>query len=114
MANKSQTGVGLVDASVTLTGSSQQLMAQNNTRGALLIQNIGNANIGLAFAPLSAYSTVDGTLLTTPSVTASIGAAGTLTIVPGGSYEPDGGFIPMNAIFVIGTASQIVTAYQSS
>ncbi len=108
MANKSQTGLGYVDASVTLTGSSQQLMAQNLTRGALMIQNVSSANsVGLAFAALTEPGQPAAT------ATASIGASGTFTLAAGNSFAPSGGSIPVNAIFVIGTASQIVTAIQS-
>ncbi len=107
MANKSQTGVGLKDASIaSLTGSSQLLMHQNMQRGALLIMNVGNANIGIAFGPL----TEDGS---DGAATAAIGSGGTYTIAPNGSYEPDGGFIPCNAIWVIGTAGQAVSACES-
>lgn len=113
MANKSQTGIGITDRSLTLTGSSQQLMAQNATRGALQIMNVGSANIAIAFASL-VEPDLYGNLVPAPTATASIAAAGSYTIVPGGSYEPDGGFIPTNAIFVIGTASQVVSAFESS
>jgi hypothetical protein len=104
VANKGSSSVGLVDASISsLSGSSQLLIAENNTRTGLLIMNVGTDNIGIAFAPLG-----DGV------ATAAIGSAGTYTLVPGRAYEPDGGFVPSNAIYVIGTAGQPVTASWSA
>lgn len=103
MANKGSSSVGLVDASISsLSGSSQLLIAENNTRTGLLIMNTGINNIGIAFAPLGG------------TATAALGVAGTYTIVPNGSYEPDGGFVPSNAIYIIGTAGQPVTASWSA
>ena len=103
MANKGSSSVGLVDASISsLSGSSQLLVAENNTRTGLLIMNVGSANIGIAFAPLGG------------TATAAIGSAGTYTLVPGRAYEPDGGFVPSNAIYVIGTAGQPVTCSWSA
>lgn len=102
MANKSSSNVGLIDSSLTLSGSSQILMTENQTRGAVLIMNTGSANIGIAFAALGG------------TATAAIGSAGTYTIVPNGSYiGGEGGFVPVNAIYVIGTAAQPVTASQT-
>jgi hypothetical protein len=99
LANKGSSSVGLVDASISsLSGSSQLLIAENNTRTGLLIMNVGTANIGIAFAPLGG------------TATAAIGSAGTYTLIPGRAYEPDGGFVPSNAIYIIGTAGQPVTA----
>ena len=103
MANKSSSNVGLVDKSIaSLSGSSELLMAENETRGALLIMNTGTNNIGIAFAPLGG------------TATAAIGSAGTYTLVPGRAYEPDGGFVPSNAIYVIGTLGQPVTCSWSA
>lgn len=103
MANKSSTSVALIDKSISsLSGSSQLLMAENQTRGAVLIMNTGTSNIGIAFATLGS------------TATAAIGSAGTYTLVPGGSYVGgDGGFVPVNAIYVIGTAGQPVTASET-
>ena len=103
MANRGSSSVGLVDASISsLSGSSQLLIAENNTRTGLLIQNVGSASVGIAFAALGS------------TATATIGSAGTYTLVAGAFYEPDGGFIPSNAIYVIGTAAQPVTASWSA
>jgi hypothetical protein len=103
MANKSSSNVGLVDKSISsLSGSSQLLMAENETRGALYIMNTGLANIGVAFAPIGG------------TAAAALGAGGTYTIVPNGSLTAgDGGFIPTNAIYIIGTAGQPVTASET-
>lgn len=79
----------------SMSGSSQQLMAANSSRRQLIVQNTGSSNIGI--------NPTGGT--------ASIGAAGTLTLVPGGSYYPR---IPtLSAVTVIGTASQPVYAEES-
>ena len=91
---------GLVsDKSITsLSGSSETLLAQNMQRSFLLIVNTGNANIGVNLA----------------GGTAAIGGTGTVTIVANGSliFE-DAGFIPGNAINVIGTAAQPVCCYEA-
>ena len=103
LANKSQTGEYYVDSSIaSLSGSSQLLLAEQPSRGALLIMNIGNANIGIAFAAPQA------------TATAAIGSSGTFTLAPGVSFEPDGGVIPLNAVYVIGTAGQPVTCVYSN
>jgi hypothetical protein len=103
MANKASSNVGLVDKSIaSLSGSSQLLMAENETRGALYIMNVGSSNIGIAFAPIGS------------TATAAIGSSGTYTLVPNGSLTAgDGGFVPVNAIYVIGTAGQPVTASET-
>ena len=103
MANKSSSNVGLIDKSISsLSGSSQLLMAENETRGAVMIMNTGTDDIGIAFAPIGG------------TATAAIGSGGTYTIVPKGSYiGGDGGFVPVNAISVIGTAGQPVTASET-
>ena len=100
MANKSSSNVGLVDKSISsLSGSSELLMSENETRGAIHIMNTGSSNIGIAFAPIGG------------SITAAIGGAGTYTLVPNGSYTAgDGGFVPVNANYVIGSAGQLVAA----
>lgn len=103
LANKSQSGVFLVDASIaSLSGSSELLMAEHPSRGELIIQNAGSENIGVAFAAPGA------------TATAAIGGAGTLTLFPGGVYTPAGGAIPLNAVYVIGTAGQPVAAYYAN
>ena len=104
MANKASSNVGLVDKSISsLSGSSQLLMAENETRGALYIMNVGSSNIGIAFAPIGSTATA-----------AAIGSSGTYTLVPNGSLTAgDGGFVPVNAIYVIGTAGQPVTASET-
>ena len=107
MANKASTGIGIRDKSIALSGSSQLLMAQNTDRAAMVIENIGNANIGIVLAPL----TEDGS---NGAGTAAIGTAGTYTIVPTGSWTMgDGGFIHLGAVYVIGTAAQPVSAFES-
>lgn len=103
MANKSASGVYLVESTITtLSGSSQLLFAENPSRGYLLIENNGNANIGIRLAPPGS------------TATAATGSSGTITLVPTGSYEPGGGAIPLNAIYIIGTAGQPVTALQTA
>ena len=98
MANKSQSGAYYVDSSISsLSGSSQLLLAEQPSRGGLLIMNVGNANIGIAFAAAGG------------TATAAIGSAGTYTMAPGQSFLPNGGIIPTNAIYVIGTSGQPVS-----
>jgi hypothetical protein len=77
------------------SGSSQQIMAANASRHQLIIQNIGNANCGV--------NPTGGT--------AAIGSAGTLTLLPAGSYQPR---IPtLSAVTVICTAGQPIYAEEN-
>lgn len=70
------------------SGASEQIAAANASRKGLIIQNTGNANCGV--------NPTGGT--------AAIGGAGTLTLLPSGSYQPR---IPtLSAITVICTAGQ--------
>lgn len=72
----------------SVTGASQTMMAANASRHSLTVQNIGNANCGV--------NPTGGT--------AAIGGAGTLTLVPQGSYQPR---IPtLSAVTIICTAGQ--------
>ena len=83
--------VTVADYSITsLSGSSQSLLAKDGTRSYLLIQNTGNANVGVNLA----------------GGTAAIGGTGTITLVPNGSLTFNIDSIPANAINVIGTAGQ--------
>lgn len=104
MANKSQTTAGLRDVSVTVAATWTRVCAedQGGTRSVLLMMNTGTHNMGIYFAPI-------GNNNTTPTPV-GIGTAGVYTMVPNGSYEPDGGFIPQNEVWVIGTASDVLTA----
>lgn len=83
--------VGITPTDHTITsasGASQQIMAANASRHSLTIQDTGNANCGV--------NPTGGTAL--------IGGAGTLTLLPGGSYTPR---VPtLSAITVICTAAQ--------
>ena len=80
------------DASITsLSGSSQTALAKNGNRQFLLIENTGNANIGVNLT----------------GGTAAIAGTGTITIVANGSLLLDH-VIPQNAITVIGTTGQPV------
>lgn len=84
-------GLGITPTDRTITsasGSSQQLMAANASRHSLTIENSGNANCGV--------NPTGGT--------AAIGGAGTLTLVPLGSYTPR---VPtLSAVTVICTSGQ--------
>lgn len=85
------------DYSITsLSGSSQQLMAQSMTRSFLCIVNTGSSNIGVNIA----------------GGTAAIGGTGTITIVPNGSLILDT-VVVGNLINVIGTSGQPVCAIAS-
>jgi len=82
-------GITPTDRTITsATGASQQMMAANAARHSLLIENTGNANCGV--------NPTGGT--------AAIGGAGTLTLVPNGSYQPR---VPtLTAVTVICAAAQ--------
>lgn len=82
-------GITPTDRTITsASGASQQIMASNTGRHSLTIQNTGNANCGV--------NPTGGT--------AAIGGAGTLTLVPNGSYSPR---VPtLSAVTVICTAGQ--------
>jgi hypothetical protein len=85
-----QTGTFTDKTKTSLSGSSETLIASNSSRKKIIIQNTGNANVGINLA----------------GGAASIGAAGTLTLVPYGSYESGPDFVTTAAITVIGTAGQ--------
>lgn len=86
--------VFLLDCSIaSLTGASQALVPQDMTRKFILIENIGNANIGV--------NPTGGT--------AAIGTAGTLTIAAGATQTFNSASVPGNAMTVIGTSAQPVT-----
>ena len=90
--------VFLADYSITsLTGSSQTLVGKDMSRSFIMIQNTGNANVGV--------NLVGGT--------AAIGGAATFTLVPNGSmtFNIDG--VPGNAITVIGTSGQSLACVAS-
>jgi hypothetical protein len=89
-------GITPTDRTIASTsGSSQTLMAANASRHSLTIENTGNANCGV--------NPTGGT--------ASIGAAGTLTLAPLGSYTPR---IPtLSAMTVICTAAQPIYAMRT-
>jgi len=89
-------GITPTDRTITsATGSSQTVAASNASRHSLIIQNTGNANCGI--------NPTGGT--------ASIGGAGTLTLVPNGSYQPR---IPtLTAITAICTAGQPLYAEEN-
>lgn len=105
MGNKSSTSIGLLDVSITVSATWQRVAAEDPSRGALELMNVGSNNMGVYFAPA-------GNNNTAPAPT-GIGSKGVHTLVPTGSYEPDGGFIPFNEIWVIGTASDNLTAFVS-
>lgn len=89
-------GITPTDRTVTsATGASQTVMAANASRHSLIIQNTGNANCGV--------NPTGGT--------AVIGGAGTLTLLPGGSYQPR---IPtLSAVTAICTAAQPLYAEEN-
>lgn len=109
MSNKSQTGLGLTDASVTFSASATwtQVAKEDAERGALLLMNVGGSNMGVFFAPLGG---IGGVPNTAPSISATTGTSGVYTLVSNGSYEPDGGFVPNNEVWAFGTSTQVLTA----
>lgn len=95
----------LRDNSITsLSGSSQAALPQNGNRQFLLIENTGNANIGVNFVGPATGGTQGGGV----GNVAAIGGTGTITIVPNGSILLDR-VVPQNPVNVIGTAAQSVT-----
>lgn len=88
-------GITPTDRTVTsATGASQTLMSALATRKGLVIENTGNANCGINLT----------------GGTAAIGGAGTMTLVPFGSYGPT---IPtLSAITAICTAGQPLYAHE--
>lgn len=90
------TGLDLIDKSiVSLSGSSQTLVAANESRQVLIIMNTSAAdNIGVNLA----------------GGTAAIGGTGTITLEPYGSIVLDT-FVPTGQINVIGTSGQPVVCY---
>lgn len=112
MSNKSQTNVGLKDYSATMTGSPVKVIAEDQTRGALLLMNCAAHDILIYFAPL-------GNNGVAPTITA--GAAGVYCLgaasaagKQGGSFEPDGGYIPTNEIWASGTNSDVLVCSASA
>jgi hypothetical protein len=89
-------GITPTDRTITsATGSSQTVMAANASRHSLTVVNTGNANCGI--------NPTGGT--------AVIGGAGTLTLVPFGSYTPR---IPtLSAVTAICTSGQPLYANES-
>ncbi len=75
----------LLDESTTISGASAQIIAadQFSARRYLIIQNVCAVNIGLS------------------SGTAVIGAAGTVTLFPGGSIEFRDAYVPQGAFNAI-------------
>lgn len=91
-------GLGITPTDRTITsasGSSQQIMAANASRHSLTIVNTGSANCGV--------NPTGGT--------AAIGGAGTITLVPTGSYTPR---VPtLSAVTVICTSTQPIYGDES-
>lgn len=86
-------GTTPTDRTITsATGASQQIMGANLSRHSLTIENTGNANCGV--------NPTGGT--------ASIGGAGTLTLLPFGAYTPR---VPtLSAVTIICSAGQPIYA----
>lgn len=88
---------GLTDRSTASLGtSSTQLVAANAQRKYLIIENVGTVNIGCSYT------------------TAVIGGAGTVTLVPNGSWTFEGNFIYTGAIKCIAASgsSNVVTIFE--
>jgi hypothetical protein len=95
VSNLPATQGAYTDRSLALTGVSQNLMPANAARRFLLISNIAGNNIGVNLT----------------GGTAAIGSAGTMTITPGNFLRIDN-FPPNGIVTIIGTAADIVTAYE--
>jgi hypothetical protein len=79
---------------LSLSGSSQQLVAADETRVYLFIQNTGNANVGVNIA----------------GGAAALLGTGTATLIPNASWTFDIS-IPLGPVTVIGTAGQPLVCF---
>lgn len=101
MSGKATTGVFLVDKTVTQTGSSILAAAENPTRSALVIQNIGSNGCSIVFAPAGG------------TATASAGGSGCVYLAANTFWIGPVGAVPCNAVYTIGTASDKLVVYES-
>lgn len=101
MAGKASSGVFLVDKTVTQTGSSILAVAENATRSALTIQNIGAADCSIVFAPAGG------------TATASAGGSGCIVLAPKSFWVGPVGAVPCNAVYTIGTTNDKLVVYES-
>lgn len=89
-------GAVYVDRSIaSLTGASEMLMTANSGRKVAFIQNVSANNMGVNLT----------------GGTAAVGGAGTVTLIPGAALTLDSN-CPQNAITIIGTAADVVTAFE--
>lgn len=112
MANKSQSNGLLKDFSATMTGSPVKVIVEDPARSALLMMNCSAHDILIYFAPA-------GNAGVAPTITAGAAnvyclAAASSAGKQGGSYEPDGGFIPTNEIWAQGTNTDILVVSASA
>ena len=101
MAGKASSGFFLVDKPVTQTGSSILAVAENATRSALTIQNIGTAGCSIVFAPAGG------------TATASAGGSGCIYLAPNTFWIGPEGAVPCNAVYTIGTNNDKLVVYES-
>lgn len=86
----------LQDTSIVNTGSGAQVLGGNQLRNYLLIHNPNAVSVGVNLA----------------GNTASVGAAGTVTLVAAGTLIFENGFIPLNQIQICGSSGNAITVYQ--
>lgn len=105
--NASQNTVDNVNCSGTLAATATWQLAANvdKNRAKMLLQNVGATNLGFALQPYSATNVAPTAV--------GIGSAGVWTLLPFGSYEPDGGWIDGGALWVIGTIGAAFTCQVS-
>lgn len=89
-----------------MTGSPVLVAAEDDTRAALELMNCSAHDILIYFSPL-------GQGATAPTIVAGAAGIYTLAAAPsagkqGGSFEPQGGFMPTNAIWAQGTNNDIL------
>lgn len=101
MAGKASSGVFLVDKTVTQTGASILAVAENATRSALTIQNIGANGCTIVFAPAGG------------TATASAAGSGCIYLASGTFWVGPVGAVPCNAVYTIGTANDKLVVYES-
>lgn len=83
---------------ITLGGTSQQLVAANATRNVLIVHNPSSGNLGIRFG----------------AAAAAIGGAGTITIPPNATMIWDlDGEVPTQAVQIVGgTTGQVFTSLE--
>lgn len=105
--NASQTTLDRLTCSGTIavTNTWQQVIKLDKGRAQLLLQNVATHNMGFIVMPYSNNNA-------TPAAT-GIGSQDVFTLLPNGSYEPDGGWIDGGEFWIMGTATDVFSCKTS-